>query len=81
MGQPPPRVSHDRRRAAPSNRLGRAPRLYYVAQTGTKPPEFTLFVNAPDRLGETYRRFLWSDFTDHFDFRGTPVRFRLRKSK
>jgi GTPase len=70
-----------RERAAPSTRLGRSPRLYYVTQTGTRPPEFTLFVNAPERLGETYRRFLWGRFVERFAFRGTPVRLRLRKSE
>jgi GTP-binding protein len=69
-----------RRRAAPTTRLGRAPRVYYVTQTGTGPPEFTLFVNEPSRLSKSYRRFLWLDLTRTFGFRGTPVRLRVRKS-
>jgi GTP-binding protein len=69
-----------RRRAAPSTRLGRVPRIYYMTQTGVGPPEFTLFVNAPSRLSDNYRRFLWLQLTDHFDFHGTPVRLRVRKS-
>jgi GTP-binding protein len=68
------------RRQAPSTRSGRAPRIYYATQTGTCPPEITLFVNAPGRLGENYRRYLWLHFTDHFHFHGTPVRMRVRKS-
>jgi GTP-binding protein len=70
-----------RRQQAPSNRLGRAPRLYYVTQTGTRPPEFTVFVNAPDRINPTYRRFLWSQFAERFGFHGTPVRMRFRRSE
>ena len=70
-----------RRRSVPSTSLGRVPKLYYVTQTGTGPPEFTLFVNAPSRLSENYRRFLWLDFVDHFEFQGTPVRLRVRKSE
>jgi GTPase len=69
-----------RRRAAPSNRLGRAPRLYYVTQTGVGPPEFTLFVNAPSRLSENYRRYLLLRLAEHFEFHGTPVRLRCKKS-
>jgi len=69
-----------KRRQVPATRLGRVPRLYYVTQTGVRPPQFTLFVNAPDRLSEAYRRFLWLDLTDTFDFHGTPVRFKVRKS-
>jgi len=40
-----------------------------------------LFVNAPSRLTENYRRFLWSQFTEHFGFKGTPIRFRVKKSE
>jgi GTP-binding protein len=70
-----------RRRAAPTTRLGRSPKLYYMTQTGSRPPEFTLFVNAPERIGQAYRRFLWTRFVEHFGFEGTPVRLRLRKSE
>jgi GTP-binding protein len=69
-----------RRRQVPSTRLGYAPRIYYMTQTGTRPPEFTLFVNAPSRLSENYRRFLWLQLTEHFEFHGTPVRLKVRKS-
>jgi len=70
-----------RQRQVPSNKLGREPKLYYVTQTGTRPPEFTVFVNAPDRLQPAYRRFLWSRLTERFGFSGTPVRLRFRHSK
>ncbi len=69
------------RRQPGSTALGRAPRIYYVTQTGQGPPEFTLFVNAPSRLSENYRRYLWLHFTRHFGFAGTPVRLRVRKSE
>ena len=68
------------RRAVPSTRLGRVPRIYYVAQTKTGPPEFTLFVNQPSRLSESYRRYLTQHLISHFEFSGTPVRLRVRKS-
>jgi GTP-binding protein len=70
-----------KQRGVPSTRAGHTPRLYYVAQTGTGPPEFTLFVNHPQRLSESYRRFLWLRFAEHFDFHGTPLRLRVRKSE
>jgi GTP-binding protein len=69
------------KRQAPSNAQGRAPRLYYMAQTGTRPPEFTVFVNAPDRLNASYRRFLWSQLAERFEFHGTPLRLRFRRSQ
>jgi GTP-binding protein len=70
-----------RRRQAPSNAVGRSPKIYYMTQTGVRPPTFTLFVNAPSRLGENYRKFLWGQFADHFGFHGTPLRFKLKKSE
>ena len=70
-----------KRRQVPSNALGKAPKIYYVTQTGKRPPTFTLFVNAPSRLTDNYRRFLWSQFADHFGFKGTPLRFRVKKSE
>jgi len=70
-----------KRRQVPSNALGKAPKIYYVTQSGKRPPTFTLFVNAPSRLSHNYRRFLWSQFADHFGFKGTPLRFRVKKSE
>ncbi len=70
-----------RRRQVPSNSVGKSPKIYYMTQTGKRPPTFTLFVNAPSRLTDNYRRYLWSQFADHFGFRGTPLRFRVRKSE
>ena len=69
-----------KKRQAPSNSMGKSPRIYYLTQTGTRPPAFTLFVNAPSRLTENYRTFLRSRFNEHFGFRGTPVKLRIRKS-
>lgn len=70
-----------RRRAVPSNSEGRAPKIYYVTQTGVRPPTFTFFVNAPSRLSDNYRRYLWGHFTEHFGFKGTPLRFKVKKSE
>jgi len=70
-----------RRRQVPSNASGQAPKIYYMTQTGTRPPTFTLFVNAPSRLSENYRKFLWAQFAEHFGFRGTPLRLKVRKSE
>ncbi|MGH7730850.1 MAG: ribosome biogenesis GTPase Der [Candidatus Eiseniibacteriota bacterium] len=70
-----------RRRQVPSTRLGRTPRLYYITQTGERPPEFTLFVNAPSHLNDNYRRFLESRFREDFGFQGAPVRLKFRKSQ
>jgi len=70
-----------KRRQVPSNALGKAPKIYYLTQTGKRPPTFTLFVNAPSRLSDNYRRYLWTQFAEHFGFKGTQLRFRAKKSE
>ena len=70
-----------KKRQVPSNAAGKAPKIYYMTQTGVRPPTFTLFVNAPSRLNENYRKYLWGNFADHFGFRGTPLKFRVKKSE
>jgi len=70
-----------RRRGLPSTKLGRTAKIYYATQTGVGPPEITLFVNEPSRITANYRRFVWSRLTEHFGFRGVPVRLRVRKSQ
>ena len=70
-----------KKRQVPSNAAGKAPKIYYMTQTGVRPPTFTLFVNAPTLLNENYRKYLWGNFADHFGFRGTPLKFRVKKSE
>ena len=70
-----------KKRGVPSNSAGKFPKIYYMTQTGVRPPTFTFFVNAPSRLTENYRRFLWSHFTEHFGFKGTPLKFKVKKSE
>ena len=57
------------------------PKVYYVAQTGTKPPAFTLFVNNPDVFTETYKRHVEKIIRTVHPFEGSPVRIRVRRSK
>jgi GTP-binding protein len=70
-----------KRRQVTSTASGRSPRIYYVTQTGVRPPTFTFFVNAPSRLNDNYRRYLWGQFVEEFGFRGTPLRFKVKKSE
>lgn len=54
-------------------------RMHYVTQTGTKPPTFTFFVNHTDMVNDTYRRYIENRMRAAFDFKGTPIRLRIRK--
>ena len=53
-------------------------RMHYVTQTGTRPPTFTFFVNHPDLVTDSYRRYVENRMRASFDFKGTPLRLRFR---
>lgn len=61
---------------------GKRLRIYYLAQVEVGPPRFVLFVNRPDLLTESYRKYLINQLRKSFPFAGTPLFFELRgKSK
>lgn len=63
---------------APTSR-GRRLRIYYATQTGIKPPTFVFFVNDPKLLHFSYQRFLENTLRKVLGFKGTPIRFYIRK--
>lgn len=66
----------------PDSGRGRGfPNIYYAAQTGTRPPAFTMFVNDPLVFTPTYRRHVEKMIRSAHAFEGIPVRIRLRRSK
>ena len=54
-------------------------RMHYVTQTGTNPPAFTFFVNHPDLVNDTYRRYVENRMRTEFGFKGTPIRLYFHK--
>ena len=69
-------------RLHPPMKTGTKPlKLYYVTQTGSEPPVFTVFVNEPKAAAPSYRRYLWNFFRESLDLEATPVRmfFRARR--
>ncbi|MFH1313873.1 MAG: ribosome biogenesis GTPase Der [Candidatus Eisenbacteria bacterium] len=68
-------------RKPPGSRGKRFGRVYYVAQTGSKPPAFTMFVNDTSFFTDNYRRYIEKQVRRLFSFEGCPVRIRIRKSK
>jgi len=53
-------------------------RLFYAAQTATRPPTFTIFVNR-ETVPRAYTRFLERCFREALPLEGTPIRIRYRK--
>lgn len=58
---------------------GRRLRLNYATQVAIKPPTFVFFVNDPELLHFSYRRYLENKIRDSFTFGGTPIKIICRK--
>lgn len=58
---------------------GRRLRIYYATQVAVQPPTFVLFVNDPELLHFSYRRFLENRIREAFGFKGTPIKIYARE--
>lgn len=54
-------------------------KIMYATQGGVKPPKFILFVNDPELMHFSYRRYLENQFRSAYGFEGTPIWFGLRR--
>ncbi len=58
---------------------GRRLRVYYATQVSTRPPTFVIFVNEPDLMHFSYRRYLENYIRKSFSITATPIRLIIRK--
>lgn len=63
----------------PTDHGGRRLRINYATQVSVAPPTFVLFVNDPDLLHFSYRRYLENKIRAAFGFAGTPIHIIARK--
>lgn len=54
-------------------------KIYYGNQVAVCPPTFVLFVNDPEYLHFSYKRYLENRIRDSFGFEGTPIHIIARK--
>lgn len=57
---------------APSYK-GKRLKIYFVSQTGSKPPKFTFNVNNKGLVHFSYERYLENKIRENFDLAGTPI--------
>ena len=57
----------------PPSYKGKRLKIYFVNQSGTKPPKFTLSVNSKGLVHFSYERYLENKIRENFDFEGTPI--------
>lgn len=63
----------------PPTHKGNTATLKYITQTRTMPPTFTLFVNDPDFIHFSYRRYLANQLYHQLGLEGTPIVLRFRR--
>jgi GTP-binding protein len=67
----------------PSHVKNRLPKFLYATQVGVAPPTFVIFVNDPEIVHFSYKRYLENRIRDGYGFLGTAIRliFRRRESE
>lgn len=67
------------RRTEPSLFRGQRINFYYTTQVSTKPPTFVCFVNYPNAVHFSYKRYLTNQIRAEAGFDRTPIRIHFRK--
>jgi len=57
----------------PPSYKGKRLKIYFVNQSGVKPPKFTFHVNNKGLVHFSYERYLENKIRENFDFEGTPI--------
>ena len=67
----------------PSLHRGKRIKFYYATQVSAKPPTFVIFVNYPDAVHFSYKRYLINQIREKASLDKTPIRiiFRLRTGR
>ena len=65
----------------PTSHSGRLLKLRYVTQVAVDPPSFVFFVNDPEIVHFSYRRFLENQLREQFKLTGTALRLFFRSSR
>lgn len=65
----------------PLQKGGKRVRVKYMTQTKTRPPTFKLFSNNPEKITDSYTRYLVNNMREAFDMPGVPIRFIYVKTK
>jgi len=66
-------------RVQPPSDKGRRLKIYYMTQTGIKPPNFVIFCNSSELFHFSYQRYLENQIRATFGLEGTPIRLVIRQ--
>ena len=66
-------------RVQPPSDTGRQLKLYYMTQTGIKPPTFVIFCNRAELFHFSYQRYIENCLRNTYGFEGTPIRIIVKQ--
>ena len=66
-------------RVQPPTDKGRRFKIYYMTQTGIRPPHFVIFCNTAELFHFSYQRYLENQIRSVFGLEGTPIRLTIRQ--
>ncbi len=74
------KVLEDMMLKRPPPKIGRGRlKFFYATQTAIRPPTFVVFVNRPEMVHFSYRRFMINQLRYRFDLNHTPLKLIFRK--
>ena len=66
-------------RQQPPPDKGRRLKIYYMTQTGVRPPNFVIFCNSRELFHFSYQRYIENQIRAVFGLEGTPIRIVIRQ--
>jgi GTP-binding protein len=66
-------------RVQPPTDKGRRLKIYYMTQTGVRPPCFVIFCNSRELFHFSYQRYLENQIRATFGLEGTPIKLVIRQ--
>ena len=66
-------------RVQPPTDKGKRLKIYYMTQTGVRPPNFVVFCNNRELFHFSYQRYLENQIRSVFGLEGTPIRLVIRQ--
>ena len=72
-------LSDAQARQQPPTDKGRRLKIYYMTQTGIKPPTFVIFCNSRELFHFSYQRYIENQIRSVFGLEGTPIKIIIRQ--
>nr|CRH07458.1 GTP-binding protein engA [Candidatus Magnetococcus massalia] len=65
-------------RKPPPRAGGRAVKIRYASQVASHPPTLVFFCNRPEKVQDSYKRYLENQLRDRYPLAGSPVRIKFK---